>query len=176
MRQLTFYDDNTRSNWEAATGGANVPALNDLLEPFSAAIGDALLSGTLTLGNSGSRMAVTQGAPIAKWPAGGHLHKAPVTVTNRGHMQGSLDGKENLFALLGVAQRGAGTIAVAADASCLDGPSPQCLWLLEELLDLAEPQRARDNWWLMHGDTLLTADFEHPSTTLPTRPPTPPRR
>jgi hypothetical protein len=40
VRRLRFFDDNTRSWWEAATGGANVPALNDLLVPFGAAFGE----------------------------------------------------------------------------------------------------------------------------------------
>ncbi|ETN99167.1 hypothetical protein RFI_38314 [Reticulomyxa filosa] len=32
--RIRFFDDNTRSLWDALTGGANVPALNDLLLPF----------------------------------------------------------------------------------------------------------------------------------------------
>ena len=34
LKSVRFFDDNTRSWWEAVTGGANVPALNDLLAPF----------------------------------------------------------------------------------------------------------------------------------------------
>jgi hypothetical protein len=49
IQRLRFYDDNTRSWWEAATGGANVPALNDLLVPFGAAFeqGEAAVLGVL---------------------------------------------------------------------------------------------------------------------------------
>lgn len=37
IRSAAFFDDNTRSDWVAVTGGANIPALNDLLEPFGIA-------------------------------------------------------------------------------------------------------------------------------------------
>lgn len=45
VRRLRFFDDNTRSWWEAATGGANVPALNDLLVPFGSAFGEGEAGG-----------------------------------------------------------------------------------------------------------------------------------
>lgn len=31
-KSLVFYDDNTRSWWTPVTGGANLPAINELLE------------------------------------------------------------------------------------------------------------------------------------------------
>ena len=34
MRKIKFYDENTRQWWMPDTGGANIPALNDLLEPW----------------------------------------------------------------------------------------------------------------------------------------------
>lgn len=40
---MKFFDDNTRSWWTAITGGANVPALNDLLKPYGVALGDAIV-------------------------------------------------------------------------------------------------------------------------------------
>lgn len=42
---MRFFDDNTRSWWTPATGGANVPALNDLLAPYGLALGDAVVAG-----------------------------------------------------------------------------------------------------------------------------------
>ena len=45
MASLRFFDDNTRSWWTPVTGGANVPAVNDLLAPHGAALGDAVLEG-----------------------------------------------------------------------------------------------------------------------------------
>ena len=34
MRKIKFYDENTRQWWMPDTGGANIPALNDLLKPW----------------------------------------------------------------------------------------------------------------------------------------------
>lgn len=50
MLGMRFFDDNTRSWWTPVTGGANVPALNDLLDPFGIAFGDSILSGPYTVG------------------------------------------------------------------------------------------------------------------------------
>ena len=38
MRKIKFYDENTRQWWMPDTGGANVPALNDLLAPWGIAL------------------------------------------------------------------------------------------------------------------------------------------
>lgn len=51
--QMRFFDDNTRSWWNPATGGAHVPGLNDLLAPFGLALGDAVVHGTTTLAGRG---------------------------------------------------------------------------------------------------------------------------
>lgn len=56
-------------------GGANVPALNELLEPYGVAFGDMVLEGQLeTLGSDTPWYA--SGANIVKWPAAGWLHSA----------------------------------------------------------------------------------------------------
>lgn len=52
MVKMRFFDDNTRSWWTPATGGANVPALNDLLQPFGIAFGDVILNGNFQLAKS----------------------------------------------------------------------------------------------------------------------------
>jgi hypothetical protein len=58
LDQAAFFDDNTRSDWVAATGGANVPALNDLLAPFGVAFSDRVFDGAWTVGG-GSQSQVT---------------------------------------------------------------------------------------------------------------------
>lgn len=35
MTKIKFFDENTRQWWMPSTGGANVPALNDLLRPWN---------------------------------------------------------------------------------------------------------------------------------------------
>ena len=54
------------------TGGANVPALNDLLAPFGIAFGDAILEGQVPL--DPDKPYYASGANIVRFPAGGHLH------------------------------------------------------------------------------------------------------
>lgn len=49
--QMKFFDDNTRSWWMPITGGANVPALNDLLAPHNISLGERILQGVVTLGD-----------------------------------------------------------------------------------------------------------------------------
>jgi membrane-bound transcription factor site-1 protease len=51
LQQMKFFDDNTRSWWTPITGGANVPALNDLLAPHGITLGERILQGTAALGN-----------------------------------------------------------------------------------------------------------------------------
>lgn len=54
---MKFFDDNTRSWWTPVTGGANVPALNDLLAPFNIVLGDAIVHGSASYG----KMQITVG-------------------------------------------------------------------------------------------------------------------
>lgn len=54
------------------TGGANVPALNELLAPFGIAFGDAILEGQVPL--DPDKPYYASGANIVRFPAGGHLH------------------------------------------------------------------------------------------------------
>ena len=49
MKKVNFYDENTRQWWVPVTGGANVPALNDLLGGWGVALGDTVLQGRVSL-------------------------------------------------------------------------------------------------------------------------------
>ena len=53
-----------------------MPALNQLLEPFGIALGDAVLEGQLSI--EGEKVFYASGANIVRFPAGGHLHSAPL--------------------------------------------------------------------------------------------------
>lgn len=55
-----------------SAGGANVPALNELLAPFGIAFGDAILEGQVPL--EPDKPYYASGANIVRFPAGGHLH------------------------------------------------------------------------------------------------------
>lgn len=75
MVKMRFFDDNTRSWWTPVTGGANLPALNDLLAPFGIAFGDKILNGDFIMNGEESRYA--SGTNIVKFPGGGYLHSFP---------------------------------------------------------------------------------------------------
>lgn len=75
MVKMRFFDDNTRSWWTPVTGGANIPALNDLLAPFGIAFGDKILNGDFSIDGEQSRYA--SGTDIVRFPRGGHVHSFP---------------------------------------------------------------------------------------------------
>lgn len=73
MTKMKFFDDNTRSWWTPVTGGANVPALNDLLLPFGIAFGGTILTGPYSI--NGERGFLASGTDIVRFPEGGFLHR-----------------------------------------------------------------------------------------------------
>jgi membrane-bound transcription factor site-1 protease len=72
MVKMTFFDENTRSWWTPITGGANIPALNELLAPFGIALGDRILTGDFSI--NGEQTHYASGTDIVQFPAGGFLH------------------------------------------------------------------------------------------------------
>uniref|UniRef100_A0A182W9D4 Membrane-bound transcription factor site-1 protease n=1 Tax=Anopheles minimus TaxID=112268 RepID=A0A182W9D4_9DIPT len=68
MRRIKFYDENTRQWWMPDTGGANVPALNDLLREFGIALGDRVADGYFDMRDH--RMYYASGANIVRFPIG----------------------------------------------------------------------------------------------------------
>ena len=46
---MKFYDENTRQWWIPETGGANVPALNELLAAWGISFGDTVLEGDFSV-------------------------------------------------------------------------------------------------------------------------------
>ena len=49
LRSVRFFDENTHAWMEPITGGANLPALNELLSPLGVAFGSRVLRGERTL-------------------------------------------------------------------------------------------------------------------------------
>lgn len=71
MKKVKFYDENTRRWWMPDTGGANVPALNDLLASWGIEFGDRVFEGEFKLGDH--EMYYASGTNIAKFPDDGLL-------------------------------------------------------------------------------------------------------
>ncbi|KAH6783266.1 SITE-1 protease [Perilla frutescens var. hirtella] len=146
MMKMKFFDDNTRSWWTPVTGGANVPALNDLLSPFGIAFGDKILNGDFVINGEQSRYA--SGTDVVKFPEGGYLHRFPfLDSSESGATQNVLlSGMSKADSpILGLLEVGEGRIAVYGDSNCLDSSHmvTNCYWLLKKILDFTA-RKSRD--------------------------------
>ncbi|KAL0128343.1 hypothetical protein PUN28_003553 [Cardiocondyla obscurior] len=71
MRKIKFYDENTRRWWIPETGGANIPAINDLLYPnWGIAFSDEVRNGQFTLGQH-APVTFASGSTITRFPKDG---------------------------------------------------------------------------------------------------------
>ncbi|BBN19114.1 membrane-bound transcription factor site-1 protease [Marchantia polymorpha subsp. ruderalis] len=171
MVKMRFFDDNTRSWWTPATGGANIPALNDLLSPFGIAFGDTILNGAFSIG--GERAHYASGTDIKRFPAGGFVHRflfQDSSGANSGITSSRTSVKAQVeSAILGAVEAGRGRIAVYGDSNCLDSSHmvTNCYWLLKKLLDFTS-YRIRDPILLPLTNELLVP-IGSPDTLLPSR-------
>ncbi|XP_063634305.1 membrane-bound transcription factor site-1 protease [Cydia splendana] len=152
LRHVKFYDENTRQWWIPETGGANVPALNDLLSMYQVALGDRVFEGSFKLG--GHPMYYASGTHIHSFPEHGVLVTAPLTDQGQQIMSGDKPGEGGTASartvdvpILGLLQTDgatkdytnhtvdnmpkAGRLVVYGDSSCLEGGAARsCHWLL----------------------------------------------
>uniref|UniRef100_A0A0E0DXF0 Uncharacterized protein n=1 Tax=Oryza meridionalis TaxID=40149 RepID=A0A0E0DXF0_9ORYZ len=158
MVKMTFFDENTRSWWTPITGGANVPALNELLAPFGIAFGDKVLSGDFSI--NGEQTHYASGTDIVQFPAGGFLHSFQLQDNSKISQDNSrsADTQNNpdkskcllvwlcahgimigrqLSSILGMMEAGKGRVAVYGDSNCLDSSHmvTNCYWLLRKLVE-----------------------------------------
>ena len=122
--KVKFYDENTRQWWIPETGGANIPALNELLASWGIVLGDQVLEGEFSLGNH--EMFFASGTSIVKFPMNGVLI-APSTLKDQGAevISGNANDADVVKApVLGLYQTEAtekgGRIVVYGDSNCLD--------------------------------------------------------
>jgi membrane-bound transcription factor site-1 protease len=146
--KIKFFDENTKQWWTPITGGANVPALNDLLRKYGIQFGDRVYDGQFSIGSK--KAIFSSGNAIASFPAAGVLvpaqlqdqslellesqeevHKVPILGLYT-TQKDSNDTEESLPR---------GRIAVFGDSSCLDSanrlnnqPNNDCFWLLKDVL------------------------------------------
>ncbi|CAD7699725.1 unnamed protein product [Ostreobium quekettii] len=132
LSKMTFYDDNTRTHWTPATGGANIPALNVLLEDFGIAFGDKVLSGNFELAKQTVRFA--SGANIARFPEGGFVHSFKLSDKSGDRYAGSEEQP-----VLGLASIDEGHVVAYGDSGCLDSSYQvaDCYQMLVGLLEFA---------------------------------------
>ncbi|EZA58379.1 hypothetical protein DMN91_005650 [Ooceraea biroi] len=73
MRKIKFYDENTRRWWIPETGGANIPAINDLLySNWGVAFGDQVRDGQFTLGQH-APVTFASGTTLIRFPKDGFI-------------------------------------------------------------------------------------------------------
>jgi len=153
MKKVRFYDENTRLWWVPDTGGANVPALNDLLAGWGIGLGDTVLEGTIGLGSHETLF--SSGSPIVRFPPDGLLVSPQLRDQGKEVLGESAPPAVNV-PVLGLYQTrargpGGGRIVVYGDSNCIDGAhlSKPCYWLLDALLEYTSaghlPQLLRDN-------------------------------
>ncbi|XP_041376922.1 membrane-bound transcription factor site-1 protease-like [Gigantopelta aegis] len=138
MKKVKFYDENTRQWWMPDTGGANIPATNDLLTPLGMAFSDQVYEGDFTIGDH--EMYYASGASIAKFPEDGIL--VTQSLKNQGYEVLKGDTKMVDFVpILGLyqtkAKPGGGRVVLYGDSNCLDTSHMQkdCFWMLSALLE-----------------------------------------
>jgi membrane-bound transcription factor site-1 protease len=119
MGRMQFYDDNTRSWWTPVTGGSNIPAVNDLVQPFGLAFGSSALHGPVQVG-SAYEITYASGTSVVRAPQGAATLTAVLTdkaVAPVGSAAAEQGHKHTVMALF---QHGSGRLAVYGDASCVD--------------------------------------------------------
>nr|XP_050867945.1 membrane-bound transcription factor site-1 protease isoform X2 [Vespula vulgaris] len=104
MRKVKFYDENTRQWWVPDTGGANIPALNDLLYPnWGIAFSDQVQDGQFSLGQH-SPVSFASGSTIARFPQDGVLLYAKLRDQGQEFLLETETGSSKLVPILGLLQ------------------------------------------------------------------------
>lgn len=163
MKKINFYDDNAKQWWTPLTGGANVPAINNLFEKFGIMLGNSVYDGEIRMGDQSATY--SSGTSIVSFPAGGYLTRVQLTdqtsqilrnksVKNSGvgvlgiytppPQTSSSSSSANDTATEAPVEAvnnnatQSGTIAVFGDSSCFDDASDRvgCNWLMGRILQV----------------------------------------
>lgn len=129
VQSLDLFDTSTLTQWHAATGGANVPAINALLREFRVALAtDGVVSSSeVSLlvdddGTNGTQFPYLSGSFLTRFPVGGYVASID------GFDQSALTMNQSelplrdvpVLGLYQVPSRSGGRIAVFGDSSCID--------------------------------------------------------
>ena len=146
LNSVKFFDENTRDFWEPATGGSNIPAINDLLKPFNIAFGGKVLRGDIDGGTNPNnqrpqKTIFRSGNEIIQFPVNGHIYRTRLidessSFLNKGKNKIVEAAVFGLYQTLSKNTSSSGRIVVYGDSNCIDSShivSP-CYWLLLEFL------------------------------------------
>uniref|UniRef100_A0A7N8WX55 Membrane-bound transcription factor site-1 protease n=1 Tax=Mastacembelus armatus TaxID=205130 RepID=A0A7N8WX55_9TELE len=164
MRKVKFYDENTRQWWMPDTGGANIPALNDLISVWGMAFSDGLYEGDFTLADHD--MYYASGCSIARFPEDG------IVIAKNLKDQGLEVLKQETAVVEGVPilglyqtpSNGGGRIALYGDSNCIDDSHRQkdCFWLLDALLQYTSYSMTPPSLSHSHSRVAPPTGTEHP--------------
>ncbi|KYQ99867.1 membrane-bound transcription factor peptidase [Tieghemostelium lacteum] len=71
LQKISFFDENTQQQWIPATGGSNIPALNDMLSVFGIYLGDKIYDGEFNIQTESA--VYSSGTSIIGFPKHGKL-------------------------------------------------------------------------------------------------------
>lgn len=146
MKKIKFFDDNTHELWTPLTGGANIPALNALLEPFGIMFGTDIYNGEINIG--GKKAAYASGTSIVRFPEGGRLAKFSLQDQTKQFLFDKTTEVREDTPVLGFYQtNGKGRIVVYGDTTCFDSVQAnvaKCFWLLEHMLEFTSRRKITD--------------------------------
>jgi len=149
MSKIKFFDENTRQWWTPATGGANIPALNDLLNDFGIAFSDEIFIGDFDQeGRKDQTSVYASGSTIARFPPGGSLMHLELRNQGKEIRTEQPDVTRVRVPVLGfyptnpeTAKKlnSTGRLAVFGDSSCMDDASKRsyCFNILEHMIAFA---------------------------------------
>eukprot|EP00892_Ulva_mutabilis_P010988 jgi/Ulvmu1/8261/UM041_0072.1 len=166
MSRMRFFDDNTRSWWSPATGGSNIPAINDLVASYGLAFGDTVLHGMVSVGTV-HRAPYASGTHLIKAPAGCQLLSA--TLQDRTEGQTQATAKSSSYYVLSLLNHGSGRIAVFGDSNCVDG-NHATVHCHDLLLDMFQWAAGGDDPAWTTALTELESDLIIEGALLPERP------
>ena len=186
MQKVKFFDENTRQWWLPVTGGANIPALNDLLVHWNVTLGEQVFEGNFKLGSH--EMYYASGTSIIDYPKENFIviHR---DLINQGLEISNENNKERKkkteqAAILGMhrnlSNRKIGRFSIYGDSNCLDQAHQQkdCFWMLDALLQFAttgqvptfiEKEKQSDTMMQSHIENFIVHNFQL-SRTQPIKP------
>lgn len=157
MKKVKFYDENTRQWWMPDTGGANVPAINELLASWDVQLGDRVFEGKFKLKEHDVYYA--SGTSIRTFPKDG-IVIAKNLIDQGTEILGEPDTTQYKIPILGLFQtksteKKSGRIIVYGDSNCIDSSHLDiaCYWLLDAMLEYTStshlPSVFKDNQLLV---------------------------
>jgi membrane-bound transcription factor site-1 protease len=162
VKKMRFYDDNTRSWWEAATGGANVPALNDLLKPLGIAFAGGTHDVQVKISGIILKFRMASGSSLAGFPEGGYLHNASLSEPSKKKNSTISPKDPSQLPVLGLLHVGQGRVVVYGDSNCLDSSHQRqnCFDLLKQSLSfVSEKDDSQFSTSLLRPENRLSSQF-----------------